>query len=135
MTEGTIIALAGLIAFLAVAIVLSRNTSRQKKAAIASLREEQEAIGHYDIMAMANEEIETLGLRSIEGAEGLAADVLLKSWKDAPEGVHDCDREALRYVVDADVEPARATAANVRLVCSTAADEDPPEHASPPPGE
>lgn len=105
-----------LVAFLIVAIVLSRNTSRQKKAAIESLKQEKAAIGHYDIMAMANEEIEKLGLRSIDGGRNLSADVLLKTWKDSPS-FHDCDHSKLRYVVADGVDHRNAAAKDVHLEC------------------
>ena len=115
MSTGLLVAIVGVVAFLAIAIVLSRNTARQKKAAIASLKEEEQLIGHYDIMAMANEEIEQLGLRSISGAEGLSADVLLRTWKDTPDEVRTADRENLRYVVAENVDRANATADQVTL--------------------
>ena len=117
-SDALIIAVIAAVGFLVVAVVISRNTSRQKKAAIASLKEEKDLVGHYDIMAMANEEIENLELRSIAGAEGLSADVLLKTWKDAPREVRDSDRASLSYVVEHGVSPESATAAEVELVIS-----------------
>lgn len=106
----------GLVAFFIVAIVLSRNSSRQKKTAIESLKEEKATVGNYDIMAMANDEIERLGLRSIDGARDLAADVLLKTWKDSPS-FHECDHSKLRYVVTDEVDHQNATAKDVHLEC------------------
>jgi hypothetical protein len=108
---------AGLLAFIVVGVVLSRQSSRRKKEAIASLEAEREAMHHYSILELVDEEVDDLGLRGIPGAEGLSADVLLRVWKDAPHGASACDRAQLRYVVAPGVAADDAGLADVRLEC------------------
>ena len=120
-----VITVAGILAFLVTGIVLSRISSSRKKEAIASLEDEKKAVGRYSIVDLVSEEVDDLGLRSIEGADGLAPDVLLKVWTTTAS-VHDCDRARLRYVTVADVEPGEALPDDVKLVC-----DDEPSGASP----
>ena len=106
---------AGVVAFVVVAIVLARNTSSRKKQAIASLKEEKAAVGHYNILDLIDEEVKDLDLRSIEGSDGLPPDVLLKTWTDSPH-VHDVDRDSLRFEVADGVAPEDAEREDVTLV-------------------
>lgn len=110
-----VIIVAGVLAFLVTGIVLSRITSSRKKEAIASLENEKKAVGRYSIVDLVSEEVDDLGLRSIEGAEGLPPDVLLKVWTTTAS-VHDCDQSNLRYVITADVTPEEALPDDVKLV-------------------
>jgi len=121
MSESLIvITVAAVIAFLVTGIVLSRNTSSRKKEAIASLEQEKKAIGRYSIVDLVAEEVDDLGLQSIDGAEGIPPDVLLKAWTST-KSVHECDHSRLRYVTDPDVVPGEAQPDDVKLIC-----EDPP---------
>lgn len=106
---------AGVIAFMVVAIVLARNTSSRKQQAIESLKAEKAAVGHYNILDLIDEEVKDLELRSIEGATGIPPDVLLKTWTDSPE-LHDVERSELRYVVAEGVEPQGAERGDVTLI-------------------
>ena len=110
-------AIAGLLAFIVVGVVLNRQSSRRKKEAIASLEEERQAMHHYSILELVDEEVDELGLREIPGSEGVSADVLLKVWRDAPHGVSECDRTQLRYVVAPGVDAGRARVDDVELEC------------------
>lgn len=117
MTDSLIvITVAGVLAFLVTGIVLSRITSSRKKEAMASLETEKKAVGRYSIVDLVSEEVDDLGLRSIEGAEGLPPDVLLKVWTTTAS-VHDCEQSHLRYVIDDDVTPEEALPDDVKLVC------------------
>ena len=115
-------------AFVVAGIVLGRQTSHQKKAAIADLKREKEALAQTDIFDLVLEEIEDLGLRSIEGAEELQPGVLLKTWRDHSEVVEGCpDRSNLHFEVADGVEPSEATDEDVTLVCDgTSESDDPP---------
>lgn len=108
--------IAGTIAFIVVAVVLARQSSGRKKMAIESLKAEKQLVGHYDILEMVNDEVNDLGLRSIAGSEGLGPDLLLRSWKDAPENVRTADHAGLRFVVTDGVDPSDASHDDVTLV-------------------
>jgi hypothetical protein len=106
------------VAFLAVGIMLGRQTKRQKLAAIEDLKREKEQIAQQDIFTLIMAEIEDLDLRSIPGAQDLQPGVLLKSWSDNKELVERCpDRSKLRFVVAEGVEPEKAADEDVTLVC------------------
>lgn len=111
-------AIAGLLAFIVVGVVLNRQSSRRKKEAIASLEAERQAMHHYSILELVDEEVDDLGLREIPGSEGLPADVLLKVWRNAPHGASGCDREQLRYVVAPGMTPDNAGIGDVELECA-----------------
>lgn len=117
-----VVTVAAVVTFLITGIVLSRITSSRKKEAIASLEQEKKAIGRYSIVDLVAEEVDDLGLRSIDGAEGLPPDVLLKAWTNT-KSVHDCDRARLRYVTDPDVEPGDAMPEDVKLICEEPAND------------
>ena len=105
-------------AFLAVGIMLGRQTKRQKTAAIADLKREKEQVAQHDIFAMITAEIDDLDLRSIPGAEELQPAVLLKAWSDNKDIVERCtDRSRLRFVIADGVEPDKAADEDVTLVC------------------
>lgn len=117
MSESLIVVtVAAVIAFLVTGIVLSRTTAARKKEAIASLEQEKKAIGRYSIVDLVAEEVDDLGLREIEGAEGLPPDVLLKAWTSTT-AVHGCDRSKLRYVVDRDVARGDVEPGDAKLIC------------------
>jgi len=127
MSESLIVVTAAaVVAFLVTGIVLSRITSTRKKEAIASLEQEKKAVGRYSIVDLVAEEVDDLGLRSIEGADGLPPDVLLKAWTDT-KSVHDCDHSRLRYVTDPDVAPGEALPKDVKLVCDDPPSQPPPD--------
>jgi hypothetical protein len=91
------------VVLLVVGFMLSRGTARRKKEAIASLEAERNALASVTILDLVIAEVEDLGLRSIDGSEGVAPDVLLRAWKDAGERTKQLDRGRLRFVVaDAD---------------------------------
>jgi len=106
------------VAFLAVGIMLGRQTKRQKVAAIEDLKREKEQIAQQDIFALILAEIDDLDLRSVPGAQDLQPGVLLKSWSDNKKLVERCaDRSKLRFVVTEGVEPDTAADEDVALVC------------------
>lgn len=106
------------VAFLAVGIMLGRQTKRQKVAAIEDLKREKEQIAQQDIFALIMAEIDDLDLRSIPGAQDLQPGVLLKAWSDNKKLVDRCaDRSRLRFVVAEGVEPDKAADEDVTLVC------------------
>ncbi|MDJ0792321.1 MAG: hypothetical protein QNJ71_10535 [Acidimicrobiia bacterium] len=111
---------AAVIAFVVVGVVLARNTSSRKKQAIASLEEEKKSIGHFSIVDLIDAEVTELGLRSIDGAEGIPPEVLLKTWS-TNESVHDCAHHQLRYVLAPGVEPADADHTSLELICDRSA--------------
>ncbi len=98
---------------LAFTVVVSRRSSERKRQAIASLKAEREQIGRYSIAELVDEEVRDLGLRSIPGAEGLHADVLLKVWRDFASNDGDVDRASIRYVVADGISPEDATSDDV----------------------
>jgi len=108
-------------AFLVVGIVLSRQTSKTKKAAIADLEAEKEEVGTFDIFALVESEVNALGLVDIEGSKEIPHGVLLKIWRDNADTVDSCvDRLHLRYVVADGVDPSSATDEDVTLECTKA---------------
>lgn len=106
----------GLAAMLFVGMVLSRQSSRQKKQAIASLEAERAAVTTPSILELVNEEVEDLGLRDVPGAEGIPPDVLLRAWRDAPEELRHAERDLLAFAVDPDADPASLQAGDLELV-------------------
>lgn len=116
-------------AFIAWGIIASRRTSARKKEAIADLKTQQERIQPFDIHALVSAEVEDLGLRSVSGAAGIPAAVLLKTWKDGAETVDGCpSRDLLRFVITPGLDPSEATDPDVTLVCDDMA----PAAAEPP---
>ena len=111
-----VVTVAAVVTFLITGIVLSRITSSRKKEAIASLEQEKKSVGRYSIVDLVAEEVDDLGLRSIEGAEELPPDVLLKAWTNT-RSAHNCDRDRLRYVTEPDVKPQDAMPEDVKLIC------------------
>jgi hypothetical protein len=109
--------IAGVLAFVVIAVVMARNTSTRKKRAIADLEQEKKTVGHYSIVDLVDAEVTDLGLRSIEGAEDIPPDVLLRVWSSSPD-VQRCKRDDLRFVVTADVEAKDAGFDDVELACS-----------------
>ena len=108
-------------AFLVVGIVLSRQTSKTKKAAIADLEAEREEVGTFDIFELVESEVNALGLVDIEGSKEIPHGVLLKIWRDNADTVDSCvDRLHLRYVVADGVDPSSATDEDVTLECTKA---------------
>lgn len=118
-----------LAAFLIVAVMLSRQTSKTKKSAIADLEAERESIGNFDIFDLVESEIDALGLLEIDGARDIPHGVLLKVWTDNKHIVATCEgRDHLHYVVAEGIEPNHATDTDVTLVCSQmAVEEDLPQ--------
>lgn len=112
------VVIAGVIGFVVVAIVLARQTSDRKKKAIASLEEEKKAIGTTTILDLVDEEITELGLRSIDGAEGIPADVLLRRWKASESVWSRCDRSNLSFRVAEGIERRSATFDEVTVICA-----------------
>ena len=109
----------GVIEFVVIAVVLSRQTSARKREAMESLAEEKRLVGSYSIADLAEDEIAELGLRDIEGTEDLSSDVILKVWKDSAHVRQACDREHLRYVVADGVDPREAHVMDVHLECTS----------------
>ena len=107
---------AAVIAFIVVGVVLARNTSSRKKQAIASLEEEKKSIGHFSIVDLIDAEVTELGLRSIDGAQDIPPEVLLKTWS-MTDSVHDCPHHQLRYVLAPGVAPADADHTTLELIC------------------
>jgi hypothetical protein len=91
------------VVLLVVGFMLSRATARQKKEAIASLEAERNALASVTILDLVIAEVEDIGLRSIDGSDGVAPEVLLRAWNDARERTKQLDHDRLRFVVvDAD---------------------------------
>ncbi|MEZ5175381.1 MAG: hypothetical protein R2823_04165 [Acidimicrobiia bacterium] len=110
--------IAGIVAFVAWAIALSRRQSERKKQAIASLQEEQEQLTPFDIHALVDAEVADLGLRAIEGSDGIPSPILLKVWNTSADVVKRCpSRDLLRFVVASGVAAAEAADTDVTLVC------------------
>jgi hypothetical protein len=115
----TMAIVAGVVAFLVVAVVLSRQSSKTKKRAIADLEAEKEDVGAFDIFELVESEVRALDLTSIEGALDIPHGVLLKIWSDSGDVVESCiDRANLRYVVKAGIDPQDATDDDVTLKCT-----------------
>lgn len=108
-----------LVAFIVVGIMLSRQSTKTKKRAIADLEAEQESVGAFDIFELVESEVNTLGLGDIEGAEGIPHGVLLKIWSDSQDIVDSCAHPSdLRYVLAEGVDPTKATDTDVTLECT-----------------
>ncbi len=100
MTTAVIIAIVlAFVVLLIVGFTLSRTTARRKKEAIASLEAERKAISSVTILDLVIAEVDDLDLRSIDGSEGVAPDVLLRAWNDTGERIKQLDRDRLRFVV------------------------------------
>ena len=116
-------------AFVVVGIILSRQTSKTKKSAIADLEAEKEQVGAFDIFELVESEVNALGLLDIEGATDVPHGVLLKTWRDNEDTVSSClDHEHLRFVVKQDIDPSNATDQDVTLECTKAAPTDDTRH-------
>lgn len=108
----------GVVAFLVIAAIFSRQTSKTKKRAIADLKVEQENVGNFDIFELVESEVNALGLTEIEGAAGIPHGVLLKVWRDSEDVVSSCrGRSLLRYVVAEGIDPTDASDEDVTLEC------------------
>ncbi len=125
------------VGFIAWAIMLSRQQSQRKKEAIASLQAEKESLPAFSIHALVEAEVAELGLSEIDGASGIPAEVLLKTWNTSQHVVDACpSRASLRFTTADGVQPGDATDGDVALVCdaSTAANvTDPDDDATQPP--
>lgn len=118
--NGIIIAsVLGIGALLFVGVVLSRQSSRQKKQAVASLEAERKALGSHTILDLVVEEVDDLGLRDVEGAGDLGPDVLLRAWNDAPPDLRARDRSDLRFALRPGVETSDPRPEDVLLVAAT----------------
>jgi hypothetical protein len=99
-------------------VIASKRTSENKKEAMADLKLQQEQIEPFDIHSLVTDEIADLELRSIPGAVGIPASVLLKTWKDNIETANRCpSRDLLSFVVTPGLEPSEALDPDVSLVC------------------
>ncbi len=107
------------VAFLVVGVMLSRQTSKTKKSAIADLEMEKENVGSFDIFALVEAEVTSLGLLEIEGSLDVPHGVLLKTWSDHSRIADSCaDHQHLRFVVADGVNPLNAQDGDVTLECS-----------------
>jgi hypothetical protein len=85
---------------------------------MADLKLQQEQIEPFDIHSLVTDEIADLELRSIPGAAGIPASVLLKTWKDNIETANRCpSRDLLSFVVSPGLDPSEALDSDVTLVC------------------
>lgn len=108
-----------IVAFLVVATLLARQTSSNKKRAIADLDAERKSVGRFDIFELVESETTTLGLLDIDGAQDIPHGVLLKIWTSNQHVVESCTgKQHLRYVVAHGVTPANATETDVTLECT-----------------
>ncbi len=106
------------VAFLVVAAMLSRQSTKNKKRAIADLEKERESVGTFDIFELVESEVRALGLTDIEGARDIPHGVLLKTWSDSENVVESCvDHAHLRYVVAGGINPQDTTDGDVTLEC------------------
>lgn len=87
------------VVLIVVGFTLSRGTAQRKKEAIASLEAERNALASVTILDLVIAEVEDLDLRSIDGSDGVAPDVLLRAWNDASDRTRQLDRDRLRFVV------------------------------------
>lgn len=118
--NGVVIAAAlALGALLFVGIVLSRQTSRRKREAVASLEAERAALASPSILDLVMAEVEDLGLREIAGSTDIAPDVLLRVWNDADESVKARDRSELRFEVTGDPDAPHLRPDDVVLVAGS----------------
>lgn len=107
------------LAFLIVGVILSRQSTKTKKRAIADLEVERENIGAFDIFELVESEVNSLDLLTIEGSADIPHGVLLKIWSTNEDIVDSCaDREHLKYVLADDINPQDATDQDVTLVCT-----------------
>jgi septation ring formation regulator EzrA len=107
------------VAFLVVGVMLSRQTRKTKKSAIADLEAEKEEVGTFDIFELVESEVNALGLLNIEGSTDIPHGVLLKIWSDNEDVVDSCvDHAHLRYVVADGIDPSNATDEEVTLECT-----------------
>ena len=129
--NGVVIAAAlGLGALLFVGIVLSRQTSRRKREAVASLEAERAALASPSILDLVMAEVEDLGLREIAGSSDIAPDVLLRVWNDADESVKAQDPSSLRFEITGDPDGTQLQPDDVVLVAGpdeSATAADPPD--------
>ncbi len=95
-------------------VMLSRTGNQRKKAAIADLQREKEALQIPDILDLVNEEVREAGIAELPGAEGLDPVVLLKVWKRDREA---CSEGEGRFIVSDGVEPSAAKEADVIFEC------------------
>jgi hypothetical protein len=108
-------------AFLVVGIMLSRQTSKTKKSAIADLEAEMEEVGTFDIFELVESEVNALGLLDIEGSTDIPHAILLKVWRNNGGTVESCvDHEHLRYIVAEGIDPSNAADEDVTLECTKA---------------
>lgn len=115
----TIAIVLGVVAFLIVAAMLSRQSTKNRKRAIDDLEKEMESVGSFDIFELVESEVRALDLTDIEGAPGIPHAVLLKTWSDNQEVAESChDRAHLRYVVTDGIDPQDATDDDVTLECT-----------------
>ena len=111
-----IAAVGGLIAW---GIVASKRTSETKKVAMADLKVQKEQVEPFDIHALVSAEIADLGLREIDGAAGIPASDLLKTWKEGTETVDGCpSRDLLSFTVTPGLDPSEALDTDVSLICT-----------------
>ena len=118
-----------LAAFITWGVIASKRTSERKKDAIADLQVQQDQIAPFDIHALVTDEVNDLGLRSINGSTGIPASVLLKTWKENTDLVGRCpSRDLLNFVVTPGVDPSEALDSDVSLGCDagSVSDEDTP---------
>ena len=130
MTTTGFLIMTVLVVFIGFGIVLSRSQSATKKAAIADLQREKEALGTIDLRALAHDEAVELELFDIPGSEDVSPVVLLKIWKSSKDIREHCpSRNDLRFQIADGIDPGLATLQDVSLVCDAGpspSDEDLP---------
>lgn len=120
MTAGIVITIVALFVVLA---LISRQSTKNKKLAIADLEQEREAVGKFDILELVKSEVQALGLSDIEGANDIPLDVLLRVWRGNEGAADGCDSPScLRYVISPGVVPTDATDDDVTLECTESGD-------------
>jgi hypothetical protein len=111
--------------FIVVGVMLSRQSTKTKKVAIADLEDEKETVGTFDIFELVESEVNALGLLDIEGSKDIPHGVLLKIWSDQVKVVSSCaDRSHLQFVVSNGIDPSDATNEDVTLECTKAMPKD-----------
>ena len=121
-----------LLVFIVFGVVLSRSQSATKKAAIADLQQEKEALGTIDLRALARDEAQELGLFDIRGSDEISPVILLKIWKDSDDVRATCpSRSDLRFAVADGIDPALVTLQDVSLVCDADPIGDPEDRPTP----